>query len=98
MILYGRSRVEVVEDHLIIRERAGLLCLRRSFALRAIKGMHVEALPLSASNNRAGSEGDGASIVVLVADTIDRGRRVLLFGYPPTLLEDIAARLMQLKA
>jgi len=98
MILFGRSSIEVVGKRLVIRERAGLLCLRRSFALGTITQMQVEALPLSASIHGASSEGGGASIIVLVADTVDRGRRVLLFGYTPAILEDLAARLMQLKA
>ena len=93
MIQFGRSSVEVRGPQLMICERAGPLRYRRDFTLSNILELQVEELKLNQDKNAPGQPTNEGSITVLTANTRDRGRRVLLFGYPAAELERVIGEL-----
>ena len=89
LLLRGRSCIDCLSGKLIVEERLGPLRWRRHFDLTTIEALTVEVLPFNFAQAPSGAGLGQESITILVAATTQRGRRVLSFGYPAPLLEQV---------
>lgn len=93
LVWCGHSVIICGDGKLQLREACGPLRWQRTFNLTELSQLTISTLPLAAGAKSASSTMAGESITILAGEVHGRGRRVLMFGYAPDILNSVLAKL-----